>query len=142
MKLNQDSLFAIIGTNLPAGRPTADFYALNSYSDLHATEDAITEVNHYSQAYKSLELLNPPVFGTHAFYTHTGTYQVRFTEIEAGTAWDLAGSTRLLERIETNGIDVERTHDAIRLLTLKYANLGTHIVVSRSPNGSYDAFIG
>jgi hypothetical protein len=130
MKLNQDSLFAIIGTNLPAGRPTSDFYALNSYSDLHAPEDAVIEVNHYSQAYKSLELVNVPKFGTFAFFTHTGTNSARFTQIEA--RHNVLNDVMQLESVKFV-TEADRL-DAVRYLSLKYAILGQFLLISRSPN--------
>lgn len=130
MKLNHDSLFAIIGTNLPAGRPTSDFYALNSYSDLHATEDAVVEVNHYSQVYKSLELVNVPAYGTYAFYVHTGFNKARFSQIESRH-----NILKDVVQFESVKFDTESDRlDAIRYLSLKYAVLGKYLLISRSPN--------
>ena len=141
MKLNQDSLFNVIGTNLPAGRPTADFYSLNSYSDVYAPEDAVLEVGHYSQAYKSLELVNVPTYGTFTFYVHTGLHKARYAQIESRDAWTIASSNRQLERV--GWVTEADRLDAIRYLSLKYAILGKYIVISRSPNtGQYVAVIG
>ena len=140
MQVNGKDLFNIIGTQLPDNRPSSDFYALNAYSDVYATEEANTEVNHYSQAYKSLEMLNVPSYGTFAFYVHTGIGKVRYAQIESRDAWKIASSSKQLERI--NWVTEAERIDAIKYLSLKYAILGSHIVVSRSPSGSYVAVIG
>lgn len=117
MRDNRDAIMEVLSFDCGT-RPTTDFYTVNSlYGSEYGIDDSTIEVNHYSQYYQDINLINLPTYGLYRFYYHSGLNRIRFTPCDTFDA-------RLLERFA-----IRNREDTLRLACTKYGVLGTYLII-------------